>query len=150
MNYDIQLEQLLHLYDKDGQEIIDKYPSASSFEKCVLLLKEKKQTYKDIQLKLGNPGKKLLKDIINKHNPDLANIDNNRLKRETRKHKPSEEEQIIRQHCVDNGKWDYDCYSFYVVENKLYMLDTVGASLFANWDPSTRKQIMNEVINDTV
>lgn len=77
MNYDIQLEHLLHMYDKDGQEIIDKYPSASSFEKCVLLLKEKKQTYKDIQLKLGNPGKKLLKDIINKYNPDLVNIDNN-------------------------------------------------------------------------
>lgn len=44
----------------------------TELEERIVELREEGMTYHAIQLKLGNPSKKLIKNTIRKYNPDLA------------------------------------------------------------------------------
>lgn len=41
-------------------------------EKKIIELRKEGLTYRQIQIKLGNPSKKLIKETLRKYNPDLA------------------------------------------------------------------------------
>lgn len=69
------------------------YPNAQPLEKCILLLKRKNMTYKQIQGFLGNPSKEIIKSVILKYEPELLNIDCNQHKLQSNKNQT--EQRII-------------------------------------------------------
>lgn len=59
-------------------DIPEKYDSATWFEKCVLLLRLNGFSYGNIQLRLGNPPKKEIREVLLKWAPELIDIDLNK------------------------------------------------------------------------
>lgn len=59
-------------------DIPEKYNSATWFEKCVLLLRLNGFSYGNIQLRLGNPPKKEIREVLLKWAPELIDIDLNK------------------------------------------------------------------------
>lgn len=54
------------------KEYLDEQLKPSELEQKIIDLREEGYTYKGIQLKLGNPSKKFIKETLKKYRPDLA------------------------------------------------------------------------------
>ena len=72
-------EEHLKRLEQNFGKFLD-YPDAEPLEKCIILLKRRKMTYKQIQNILGNPSKEIIKSVILKYEPELLNIDCNQNK----------------------------------------------------------------------
>ena len=77
-------EEHLKRLEQNFGKFLD-YPDAEPLEKCIILLKRRKMTYKQIQNILGNPSKEIIKSVILKYEPELLNVDCNQNKLQSNK-----------------------------------------------------------------
>lgn len=111
-------------------EILNNYPNANDFDKCVILLRTYKWTYGQISSKLGSPSKKTIRASLMKWAPELIEEDCNRNKLQA-KERASKEEftliNIIRKHPeIESyymghpllGNW-----KFITVEGRLFYIE---------------------------
>ncbi len=140
------------------KEILDKYPSlasqyedATDLEKAILVLRNNSYSYGEIQRALGNPSKKLIRQVLLKFDPRLIEIDTNYHKL-VRLNPISSQEGEFRYRLIQSGIWKWtlqgEDYEFYIKDNFLYMKDSLGdEELFSDWDESTQNQFLNELRN---
>ena len=113
-------EEHLKRLEQNFGKFLD-YPDAEPLEKCILLLKRRKMTYKQIQNVLGNPSKEIIKSTILKYEPELLNIDCNKHKLQSNKNQI--EQRVIglirkyNQFIYDLDEFD-EC-TFNIIDNKI-------------------------------
>ena len=117
-------EEHLKRLEQNFGKFLD-YPDAEPLEKCILLLKRRKMTYKQIQNVLGNPSKEIIKSTILKYEPELLNIDCNKHKLQSNKNQI--EQRVIglirkyNQFIYDLDEFD-EC-TFNIIDNKIIFCD---------------------------
>ena len=143
----MKLNEILKTY----KDLISSYKDASDLEKAILALRNNSYSYAEIQRALGNPSKKMIRQILLKYDPELINIDTNYHKLAKQK-KISIQEGEFRYRLIQSGIWNWNLqgedYEFYIKDNALYMKDSFGnEELFSEWDESTQNQFLNELRN---
>lgn len=134
-------------------DILNQYPEASDFDKCIILLRTYKLTYGQISSKMGSPSKKAIRASLLKWAPELIEEDCNRQKLKP-KERPSKEEyelinilkriDIIKPFYMGHpilGHW-----RFVITEGRLYYVEddnSVGA--FGDYDFICQYQFLNIV-----
>jgi len=144
MDFKLQLEYFESILGK-----LVGYENASDEEKCIILLRQSGLSYGDIQVKLGNPSKKKIRQVLLKWNPSLIDIDANKNKLIKRKNLSAEEGEL-RYLCIKNNRWiwelDYDTYEFYIQDGYLWYKDFSKIPLkFSCLDIASQNQILNEI-----
>lgn len=148
---------LIKIKSELNPEILDKYPDASDFEKCVILLRAHKYNYGQISSKLGSPSKKAIRAALLKWTPELIEEDCNRGKLAP-KERASKEEFIlinlirkfpdIKSYNMRKFIYNED-WKFITVEGRLYYLsseeDYKEAWAYKDWDFVCQTQILNIV-----
>ena len=117
-------EEHLKRLEQNFGKFLD-YPDAEPLEKCIILLKRRKMTYKQIQNILGNPSKEIIKSTILKYEPELLNVDCNQNKLQSNKNQI--EQRVIglirkyNQFIYDLDEFD-EC-TFNIIDNKIIFYD---------------------------
>lgn len=142
----MKLNEILKTY----KDIIIQYKDASDLEKAILALRNNSYSYAEIQKALGNPSKKFIRQVLLKYDPELIDIDTNFHKLAKQK-KISIEEGEFRYRLIQTNIWKWNLqgedYEFYIKDNELFMKDSFGnEDKFSDWDESTQKQFLNELL----
>ena len=142
----MKLNEILKTY----KDIISQYKDASDLEKAILALRNNSYSYAEIQKALGNPSKKFIRQVLLKYDPELIDIDTNFHKLAKRK-RISIEEGEFRYRLIQTNIWKWNLqgedYEFYIKDNELFMKDSFGnEDKFSDWDESTQKQFLNELL----
>ena len=142
----MKLNEILKTY----KDIIIQYKDASDLEKAILALRNNSYSYAEIQKALGNPSKKFIRQVLLKYDPELIDIDTNFHKLAKQK-RISIEEGEFRYRLIQTNIWKWnlqgDDYEFYIKDNELFMKDSFGnEDKFSDWDESTQKQFLNELL----
>lgn len=142
----MKLNEILKAY----KDIISQYKDASDLEKAILALRNNSYSYAEIQKSLGNPSKKFIRQVLLKYDPELIDIDTNFHKLAKQK-RISIEEGEFRYRLIQTNIWKWNLqgedYEFYIKDNKLFMKDSFGnEDKFSDWDESTQKQFLNELL----
>jgi len=138
-------------FSPNPNNIINNYPDASDFDKCIILLRTYKLTYGQISSKMGSPSKKAIRSSLLKWAPELIEEDCNRNKLKA-KEKASKEEftliNLIRKYPEIElyymghpilGNW-----KFIIVEGRLYYIEENGeVSPFGDYDFICQYQFLN-------
>ena len=135
---------------KTYKDIIIQYKDASDLEKAILALRNNSYSYAEIQKALGNPSKKFIRQVLLKYDPELIDIDTNFHKLAKQK-RISIEEGEFRYRLIQTNIWKWNLqgedYEFYIKDNELFMKDSFGnEDKFSDWDESTQKQFLNELL----
>lgn len=139
----------------DESQILNNYPKATDFDKCIILLRSMKWTYGQISSKLGSPSKKAIRASLMQWAPELIEEDCNRSKLKA-KEKASKEEfeliNLIRKYPeIESyymghpilGNW-----KFITVEGRLYYIEEDGSvNPFGDYDFICQYQFLN-IIKD--
>lgn len=94
----MKLNEILKTY----KDLISSYKDASDFEKAILALRNNSYSYAEIQRALGNPSKKMIRQILLKYDPELIDIDTNYHKLAKQK-KISIQEGEFRYRLIQSG-----------------------------------------------
>lgn len=142
----MKLNEILKTY----KDIIIQYKDASDLEKAILALRNNSYSYAEIQKSLGNPSKKFIRQVLLKYDPELIDIDTNFHKLAKQK-RISIEEGEFRYRLIQTNIWKWNLqgedYEFYIKDNELFMKDSFGnEDKFSDWDESTQKQFLNELL----
>lgn len=142
----MKLNEILKTY----KDIIIQYKDASDLEKAILALRNNSYSYAEIQKALGNPSKKFIRQVLLKYDPELIDIDTNFHKLAKQK-RVSIEEGEFRYRLIQTNIWKWNLqgedYEFYIKDNELFMKDSFGnEDKFSDWDESTQKQFLNELL----
>ena len=142
----MKLNEILKTY----KDIIIQYKDASDLEKAILALRNNSYSYAEIQKALGNPSKKFIRQVLLKYDPELIDIDTNFHKLAKQK-RISIEEGEFRYRLIQTNIWKWNLqgenYEFYIKDNELFMKDSFGnEDKFSDWDESTQKQFLNELL----
>ena len=142
----MKLNEILKTY----KDIIIQYKDASDLEKAILALRNNSYSYAEIQKALGNPSKKFIRQVLLKYDPELIDIDTNFHKLAKQK-RISIEEGEFRYRLIQTNIWKGNLqgedYEFYIKDNELFMKDSFGnEDKFSDWDESTQKQFLNELL----
>ena len=142
----MKLNEILKAY----KDIISQYKDASDLEKAILALRNNSYSYAEIQKALGNPSKKFIRQVLLKYDPELIDIDTNFHKLAKQK-RISIEEGEFRYRLIQTNIWKWNLqgedYEFYIKNNELFMKDSFGnEDKFSDWDESTQKQFLNELL----
>ena len=142
----MKLNEILKTY----KDIIIQYKDASDLEKAILALRNNSYSYAEIQKALGNPSKKFIRQVLLKYDPELIDIDTNFHKLAKQK-RISIEEGEFRYRLIQTNTWKWNLqgedYEFYIKDNELFMKDSFGnEDKFSDWDESTQKQFLNELL----
>lgn len=142
----MKLNEILKTY----KDIIIQYKDASDLEKAILALRNNSYSYTEIQKSLGNPSKKFIRQVLLKYDPELIDIDTNFHKLAKQK-RISIEEGEFRYRLIQTNIWKWNLqgedYEFYIKDNELFMKDSFGnEDKFSDWDESTQKQFLNELL----
>ena len=142
----MKINEILNKY----KDIIIQYKDASDLEKAILALRNNSYSYAEIQKALGNPSKKFIRQVLLKYDPELIDIDTNFHKLAKQK-RISIEEGEFRYRLIQTNIWKWNLqgedYEFYIKDNELFMKDSFGnEDKFSDWDESTQKQFLNEVL----
>lgn len=150
--YNKVLAKLINeLQDQSPNEILDNYPEASDFDKCIILLRTYKYTYGQISAKMGSPSKKAIRASLLKWAPELIEEDCNRQKLKA-KERASKEEftliNIIRKHpeieSYYMGHRILGHWKFVTVEGRLYYIEEDGSVWpFGDYDFICQYQFLN-------
>ena len=137
-------------YKNKYKDIIIQYKDASDLEKAILALRNNSYSYAEIQKALGNPSKKFIRQVLLKYDPELIDIDTNFHKLAKQK-RISIEEGEFRYRLIQTNIWKWNLqgedYEFYIKDNELFMKDSFGnEDKFSDWDESTQKQFLNELL----
>lgn len=135
---------------KKHKDLISQYKDASDLEKAILALRNNSYSYAEIQKALGNPSKKFIRQVLLKYDPELIDIDTNFHKLAKQK-KISIEEGEFRYRLIQTNIWKWNLqgedYEFFIKDNELFMKDSFGdEDKFSDWDESTQKQFLNELL----
>lgn len=140
-------EEHLKRLEQNFGKFLD-YPDAEPLEKCIILLKRRKMTYKQIQNILGNPSKEIIKSTILKYEPELLNIDCNQNKLQSNKNQI--EQRVIglirkyKQFTYDLDEFD-EC-TFNIIDNKIMFCDEYGQEYyFDQLDQRTQLSILYNI-----
>lgn len=140
-------EEHLKRLEQNFGKFLD-YPDAEPLEKCILLLKRRKMTYKQIQNVLGNPSKEIIKSTILKYEPELLNIDCNKYKLQSNKNQI--EQRVIglirkyNQFIYDLDEFD-EC-TFNIIDNKIMFCDEYKQEYYFNQlDQRTQLSILYNI-----
>lgn len=140
-------EEHLKRLEQNFGKFLD-YPDAEPLEKCILLLKRRKMTYKQIQNVLGNPSKEIIKSTILKYEPELLNIDCNKHKLQSNKNQI--EQRVIgliqkyNQFIYDLDEFD-EC-TFNIIDNKIMFCDEYKQEYYFNQlDQRTQLSILYNI-----
>lgn len=132
-------------------EIINNYPEASDFDKCIILLRSYKYTYGQISSKMGSPSKKAIRASLLKWAPELIEEDCNRQKLKA-KDRASKEEftliNIIRKYpeieSYYMGHPILGYWKFITVEGRLYYIEQDNSvNAFGDYDFICQYQFLN-------
>ena len=142
----MKLNEILKTY----KDIIFQYKDASDLEKAILALRNNSYSYAEIQKALGNPSKKFIRQVLLKYDPELIDVDTNFHKLAKQK-RISIEEGEFRYRLIQTNIWKWNLqgedYEFYIKDNELFMKDSFGnEDKFSDWDESTQKQFLNELL----
>ena len=142
----MKINEILNKY----KDIIIQYKDASDLEKAILALRSNSYSYAEIQKALGNPSKKFIRQVLLKYDPELIDIDTNFHKLAKQK-RISIEEGEFRYRLIQTNIWKWNLqgedYEFYIKDNELFMKDSFGnEDKFSDWDESTQKQFLNELL----
>ena len=142
----MKLNEILKTY----KDIIIQYKDASDLEKAILVLRNNSYSYAEIQKALGNPSKKFIRQVLLKYDPELIDIDTNFHKLAKQK-RISIEEGEFRYRLIQTNIWKWNLqgedYESYIKDNELFMKDSFGnEDKFSDWDESTQKQFLNELL----
>ena len=142
----MKINEILNKY----KDIISQYKDASDLEKAILALRNNSYSYAEIQKALGNPSKKFIRQVLLKYDPELIDIDTNFHKLAKQK-RISIEEGEFRYRLIQTNIWKWNLqgedYEFYIKDNELFMKDSFGnEDKFSDWDESTQKQFLNELL----
>lgn len=142
----MKINEILNKY----KDIIIQYKDASDLEKAILALRNNSYSYAEIQKALGNPSKKFIRQVLLKYDPELIDIDTNFHKLAKQK-RVSIEEGEFRYRLIQTNIWKWNLqgedYEFYIKDNELFMKDSFGnEDKFSDWDESTQKQFLNELL----
>ena len=142
----MKINEILNKY----KDIIIQYKDASDLEKAILALRNNSYSYAEIQKALGNPSKKFIRQVLLKYDPELIDIDTNFHKLAKQK-RISIEEGEFRYRLIQTNIWKWNLqgedYEFYIKDNELFMKDSFGnEDKFSDWDESTQKQFLNELL----
>ena len=142
----MKLNEILKTY----KDIIIQYKDASDLEKAILALRNNSYSYAEIQKSLGNPSKKFIRQVLLKYDSELIDIDTNFHKLAKQK-RISIEEGEFRYRLIQTNIWKWNLqgedYEFYIKDNELFMKDSFGnEDKFSDWDESTQKQFLNELL----
>ena len=140
-------EEHLKRLEQNFGKFLD-YPDAEPLEKCILLLKRRKMTYKRIQNILGNPSRSIIRSTILKYEPELLNIDCNQHKLQSNKNQI--EQRVIglirkyNQSIYDLDEFD-EC-TFNIIDNKIIFCDEYGQEYYFNQlDQRTQLSILYNI-----
>ena len=140
-------EEHLKRLEQNFGKFLD-YPDAEPLEKCILLLKRRKMTYKQIQNVLGNPSKEIIKSTILKYEPELLNVDCNKHKSQSNKNQI--EQRVIglirkyNQFIYDLDEFD-EC-TFNIIDNKIMFCDEYKQEYYFNQlDQRTQLSILYNI-----
>ena len=120
------------------------YPNLNGFEKCVLVLRLNNYTYKQIQLKLGMPSKKDIREALLKVNPELISLEQVKKIRTT-------PELRIKGILEANNIWEFDLdefgeSEFEIKDEKVYFTDESGyTSKINTYDERTQLSILKNI-----
>ena len=148
------LTKLTNEFPTEAQ-ILNNYPEATDFDKCIILLRSMKLTYGQISSKMGSPSKKAIRESLLKFTPELIEEDCNRNKLKA-KDRASKEEftliNLIRKHPeIESyymghpilGNW-----KFITVEGRLYYIEEDNSvNPFGDYDFICQYQFLN-IIKD--
>ena len=142
----MKINEILNKY----KDIIIQYKDASDLEKAILALRNNSYSYAEIQKALGNPSKKFIRQVLLKYDQELIDIDTNFHKLAKQK-RISIEEGEFRYRLIQTNIWKWNLqgedYEFYIKDNELFMKDSFGnEDKFSDWDESTQKQFLNELL----
>lgn len=142
----MKINEILNKY----KDLISPYKNASDLEKAILALRNNSYSYAKIQRALGNPSKKFIRQVLLKYDPELIDIDINFHKLAKQK-KISIEEGEFRYRLIQTNIWKWNLqgedYEFFIKDNELFMKDSFGdEGKFSDWDKSTQKQFLNELL----
>lgn len=87
---------------KEYKDLISQYKDASDLEKAILALRNNSYSYSEIQRALGNPSKKMIRQVLLKYDPELIDIDTNYHKLAKQK-KISIQEGEFRYRLIQSG-----------------------------------------------
>ena len=140
-------EEHLKRLEQNFGKFLD-YPDAEPLEKCIILLKRRKMTYKQIQNILGNPSKEIIKSTILKYEPELLNVDCNQNKLQSNKNQI--EQRVIglirkyNQFIYDLDEFD-EC-TFNIIDNKIVFCDEYKQEYYFNQlDQRTQLSILYNI-----
>ena len=140
-------EEHLKRLEQNFGKFLD-YPDAEPLEKCIILLKRRKMTYKQIQNILGNPSKEIIKSTILKYEPELLNVDCNQNKLQSNKNQI--EQRVIglirkyNQFIYDLDEFD-EC-TFNIIDNKIMFCDEYKQEYYFNQlDQRTQLSILYNI-----
>ena len=140
-------EEHLKRLEQNFGKFLD-YPDAEPLEKCIILLKRRKMTYKQIQSILGNPSRSIIRSTILKYEPELLNIDCNQHKLQSNKNQI--EQRVIglirkyNQSIYDLDEFD-EC-TFNIIDNKIIFCDEYGQEYYFNQlDQRTQLSILYNI-----
>ena len=140
-------EEHLKRLEQNFGKFLD-YPDAEPLEKCIILLKRRKMTYKQIQNILGNPSKEIIKSTILKYEPELLNVDCNQNKLQSNKNQI--EQRVIglirkyNQFIYDLDEFD-EC-TFNIIDNKIMFCDEYNQEYyFDQLDQRTQLSILYNI-----
>lgn len=131
-------------------EILSKYPEATDFDKCIILLRSYKWTYGQISSKMGSPSKKAIRASLLKWAPELIEEDCNRQKLQA-KDRPSKEEfilmSLLRKFPEKNkfymGHPSLGNWRMVITEGRLYYVeDDNSCTAFGSFDPVCQHQFL--------
>lgn len=144
MDYDQKYKELTSGFLKCVEPLSDKYSELSGFEKCVVVLRLNEYSYRDIQLKLGMPAKKLIREVLLKVNPELINTEQLRKIRTT-------PELRIKGILEANNVWKFDLdefgeSTFEIKNGELWFTDESGySSKIKGYDERTQRSILKNI-----
>ena len=148
------LTKLINEFPTEAQ-ILNNYPEATDFDKCIILLRSMKLTYGQISSKMGSPSKKAIRESLLKFTPELIEEDCNKQKLKA-KDKASKEEfiliNLIRKHPeIESyymghpilGNW-----KFVTVEGRLYYIENdQSVNAFGDFDHICQYQFLEIIKN---
>ena len=150
------LNKFINEFPTEAQ-ILNNYPEATDFDKCVILLRSMKLTYGQISSKMGSPSKKAIRESLLKFTPELIEEDCNRQKLKA-KERASKEEftliNIIRKHPeIESyymghpllGNW-----KFVTVEGRLFYIEEDNSVwAFGDYDTICQNQFLEIIKKQT-
>ena len=148
------LVKLINEFPIESQ-IINNYPDATDFDKCVILLRSMKLVYGQISAKLGSPSKKAIRASLLKWAPELIEEDCNKQKLKA-KDKASKEEfiliNLIRKHpeieSYYMGHSSLGNWKFVTVEGRLYYIEEDNSvNAFGDFDHICQYQFLEIIKN---